>query len=640
MAKAAILMPYPDLKDIFDSLIHNYPRLTPMTVEYVQTDLIAEKAARLEQEGCELIIARGLQARLVRSAVEIPVIEMRASTQELETLVLELKQKSHPTPGETPRLGIIGFFNMFHSTERFNSLLDVDLRVYTATEIDQYNMLVNQADIDGCLGVIGGEFVLKQAAEHGLASCFLSMGEESAREALESASLVGYSIDLNKRSTAEINAMLDNTTYALAQVDEAGTIRLANRLFYEMLGKTPNEIIGKEAGEIVGDLSPNELKEALQTGREINASVVVLGHRTALMSIMPVQVEEHISGAILTFQESQRVTEMDSTLRKEAARQGQVARYNFDQIFAENPEFQHIISQLKRLSRYPAPVLLKGESGTGKGMLAECIHNYSLRWDSVFVTLDCSISHPDDLDEKLFGRYNSRKDADLSAVELARGGTLYLRQVELLSLETQYKILQLARGRYLGNGSNLAIPIDVKLILSTEANLQQKMQEGTFRRDLYYALNALRIEIPPLRNRREDIPFWFNTILSQRSRTLGRQIHLSPDAVQALVSFDWPGNLDQMSSLCDRLVLLAEKRNVSEEVLLQHLQAISSEQTIPEADPHETFLNTRARELLELLDRCHGSREKAAAELGISKTTLWRRMKKYGIARDLSLEEK
>ena len=166
------------------------------------------------------------------------------------------------------------------------------------------------------------------------------------------------------------------------------------------------------------------------------------------------------------------------------------------------------------------------------------------------------------------------------------------------------------------------------------------MQEGTFRRDLYYALNALRIEIPPLRNRREDIPFWFNTILSQRSRTLGRHIHLSPDAVQALVSFDWPGNLDQMSSLCDRLVLLAEKRNVSEEVLLQHLQAISSEQTIPEADPHETFLNTRARELLELLDRCHGSREKAAAELGISKTTLWRRMKKYGIARDLSLEEK
>ena len=111
----------------------------------------------------------------------------------------------------------------------------------------------------------------------------------------------------------------------------------------------------------------------------------------------------------------------------------------------------------------------------------------------------------------------------------------------------------MARGRYLGNGSNLAIPIDVKLILSTEANLQQKMQEGTFRRDLYYALNALRIEIPPLRNRREDIPFWFNTILSQRSRTLGRQIHLSPDAVQALVSFDWPGNLDQMSSLCDRL---------------------------------------------------------------------------------------
>ena len=112
MAKAAILMPYPDLKDLFGSLIHNYPRISPMTIEYVQSDLIAEKAARLEQEGCELIIARGLQARLVRAAVEIPVIEMRASTQELETLVLELKQKTHSAPGEIPRLAIIGFFNM------------------------------------------------------------------------------------------------------------------------------------------------------------------------------------------------------------------------------------------------------------------------------------------------------------------------------------------------------------------------------------------------------------------------------------------------------------------------------------------------------------------------------------------------
>ena len=638
MAKAAILMPYPELKDIFDSLIGNYPRLSPMTVEYVETDKVAEKAVSLARDGCDLIIARGLQARLIRAAVEIPVIEMRASTQELETLVLDLKAKTQLQEPEVPRLGIIGFFNMFHNTERFNSLLNVDLKVYTATDIDQYTGLVMQAVSDGCQGVIGGEVVMKQASSLGLFSVFLSMGEESAREALEAASLVGYSVDLLKRSNAEISAMLDNTAYAIVQVDETGSIRLANRAFCQLSGKKLPEIMGTPAESLIKDLSASDLRGVLSEAREIEAAVVTLGHRTALMSIMPVLLDNRVSGAILTFQESARVTEMDSTLRKETARQGQTAHYTFDQIFAANPAFQQVITQLKRLSRYSVPILLQGESGTGKGYLAQCVHNESLRRDGVFLTLDCSASHPDDLDEKLFGRYSSRKDGDQSAVDLARGGTLYIRQVELLSLETQYKILQLTRGHYRSNGSNLPMPINIRLVLSTEANLSQKVREGTFRKDLYYALNALRIDIPPLRSRREDIPSWFGAVLSDTCRTIGRQIHLTEEAMTALQDFDWPGNLDLMAGLCDRLVLLSEKRSVSADALLHHLREMSSEKSEETGSPEEHLMNPRAQELLDLLNRFHGNREKAAAELGISKTTLWRRMKKYGIARDLTME--
>ncbi len=637
MAKTAVLMPYPDLKDLFVSLVIYYPRLSIMGVEYASTDHVASRAVNLVQEGCELIIARGLQARLIRSAVTVPVIEMRASTQDLAILVLELKRKVNPVPGTAPRLGIIGFFNMFHSTEQFNSLLDVDLRVYTVTEIAQYGNQVNQAAADGCLGVIGGEVVQQRAAELGLVSCFLSMGEESAREALESASLVGYSIDLLKRSGAEMNAMLDNTSSALLQVDEKGIARNANRLFYQLISLPQEEVIGQKVTSLISDLQAREIQDALISGQEIDASVVTLGNRKALMSITPVMVEGHISGAILTFQEEHRITVMDFTLRKEAARQGLVAPTVFDQIFAENQDFRALLSQLKRIARYPAPVLLHGEPGTGKSMLAQCIHNESLRQDGPFVMLDCSSYHPDDLDEKLFGRFSSRKDSDLSAVELARGGTLYLRQVELLSTEAQYKVLQLMRGRYLGNGSNLPIDMDVRLVFSTEVSLWKRVSEGSFRSDFYYALNALRFDIPPLQARREDIPGWFGAILTERCREIGRRVNLTEDAMQALVAFDWPGNLDQMASLCSRLVLLSEKRTITEEALLQHLRGITHETTAAENVPAEPFVNPRARELLELLNRCHGNREKAAAELGISKTTLWRRMKHYGISRDLTL---
>ena len=636
MAKAAILMPYPDLKDIADAVISQYPRITPMTVEYVQTSDIAARAKALEEKGCEIIIARGLQARLVRAAVLIPVIEMRASTQELAALVLELKQTLNLPKNSVPKLGIIGFFNMFHSTERLGELLGVELKVYTVTNMDQYPELVSRAHQDGCLGVIGGDFVGRSAKELGLAFCFLKMGEESMREALEAASLAGYSIDVMKLSNAEMSAMLDNTFSAIMQVDAGGGVRRANRAFYHLLDKEPDAVIGRKAEEVIEDFPVNELSAALREGQETDASLVSLGRRNTLMSVTPVRVEEKIEGAILTFQESKRISEMDSRLRQERAKRGFVAKYTFDQIFAENKAFQRVISQLKRLSRYPSAVLLAGEPGTGKGILAQCIHNESLQRGGPFVTVDCSIWHPDDLDEKLFGRLSGHKDTDRSVVELARGGTLYLRQVELLSIETQYKLLQLAEGQYKSNDASLGVSIDVKLVISTEANLREKMLCGQFRKDLYYKLSALKVEIPPLRERREDIPGWFEGMLNDWSKKFARQIRLAADAKGFLSAYDWPGNLDQMESLCQRLVLLAEKRNVDEAMLREHLQAMDSE-PVPTLDESEASMNPKAAALLDLLNRCRGNREKAAAELGISKTTLWRRMKKYGIDRDLTV---
>ena len=195
MAKVSVLMPHPELRELAISLIAQYPRIEPIAIEYVQTGQISERARMLEREGCDLIVARGLQARIARDSVRIPVIEMRASTQELASQVLEMKHILSKA-GQRPCIGIIGFFNMFHSTERFSEILGVDLRVYVATDIEQYAFLVDRARGEGCTGVIGGEQVGQRAMQLGLAYRFLSMGEESIREAFEAASLLGYSIGL------------------------------------------------------------------------------------------------------------------------------------------------------------------------------------------------------------------------------------------------------------------------------------------------------------------------------------------------------------------------------------------------------------------------------------------------------------
>ena len=637
MAKAAVLMPYAELKETAEALLPLYPRITPMCVEFTETEQIRERAKQLADQGCELIVARGLQARMIREAVVIPVIEMRASTQELEGLVLSLRRQF--PEDETVRLGIIGFFNMFHSLELFNETLGkalrIDLRIYTATDIAQYARLVDEAREDKCRGVIGGETVCRRARALNLACRFLSMGEESMHEVLETASRVAYSIDLLKRSNAEMGAMLDNTFDAVVQTDTECTVLRANRAFYRLVDGRPGEIVGRPVESVVGSLEGFDLKAALKAGSQIDSMVIVVNRSTALMSMTPVLVDEKISGAVFTFQEGARISEMDVRLRQSAASRAPAARNTFDSLTSRNAGFQHLLEQARKLSRHDMAVLLWGEAGTGRCMLAECIHNASLRRNGPFVAFDCSIWHPDDLDEKLFGRFSSKREPDQSVVRQAMGGTLYLRSVELLSTETQYKLCCLTQGKYLYNTGE-EIPADVRLIASTECDLRARMEQGLFRRDLYYALSALCLQVPPLRKRPEDIPDLWQAAMAKYNGRYHRQMHMTDEAAAFLCEYGWPGNLDQMDSLCHRLTLLAAKRTVDAGTLREHLDALRAEDSPTDAGTSEQAGGARA-ELLEALKRFHGNRDRTAAYLGISKTTLWRRMKQCGIGRDLSV---
>ena len=638
MAKTAILMPYPELKQEAEAMIARYPRIQPMCVEYVETSMISQRAHDLEMQGCEMIIARGMQARIVRRSVVIPVSEMRASTQELESLVIALAKQTRKTPGSTVRIGIIGFFNMFHSMERFNEAigvaLGIELRIYTATDIEQYPLLVDRAYAEHCQGVIGGTVVGNRAAELGLNYAFLAMGEESMREVMETATRVAYSIDLMRNSRAEMSIMLDNTFSAIMQVDHEGTVLRANKACYQLLGMQSDEVVQRPITDVIEGLDKLSLAAVLQDGREMDLQVVVIQLRSVVINMIPVKVDEHIQGAILTFQEGRQISLMDAQLRQELVQQGYVARYAFKDMVTTSPDYHAVLRQAQRLAKHSQAVLLTGEAGVGKSIIAQCIHSASLRRDHAFVDFDCSVWHPDDIDEKLFGRFSTRKDAELSTVELSRGGTLYIRHPQLMSPETQYKLFQLASGRYIQNSRNEIQEMDVRLIVSTTADLKECLRSGRLREDLYFVLSALRLEVPPLRQRVSDIVPLFTRILEEWSRRYKRNMVLTSAAEAFLKQYSWPGNLDQMNSLCKRLVLLADSRTVSDSVLSRHLSEMTG-QTQETESRADVYRDPRAGALMDVLMRNHGNRERTAAELGISKTTLWRRMKEYGIDRRL-----
>lgn len=632
MAKIAVLVPYRELCEIARPLVDQYPPMQTMCVEYASTDTVGERARALQEQGCELIVSRGLHAKIIRTQVHIPVVELRVTAQELGGVLLELKEE---LADPCPRLGVIGLENMFCDTARFDHLFGIRL---DRRLVDHSNLLApstEQAVREGCQAVVGGELVCETARRLGIPCRFIPVGEESVRTALDTASRICYAIDTEKRNSAEMDAMLNYTFSGILQVDREGLVRRVNRAGYGLLGRPSKELLGQPITRLLPNLNEKLLQDTLTLGKEAYAFLLDINHKAVVVNIAPVLVDEGIEGAVLTFQEGRRITEMDKELRRELYQRGFIAKYNFDNLVSDSAESQRVIALARRIAKYPAPVLLTGEAGTGKSILAQCIHNESLARKNAFVPVDCSAWMAETLDNMLFGNYSTRHDGGDSMVELAQGGTLYLDHVEALPLETQYKLLGAIQGRFLHNGANRPTAISVRVIASTEANLIAKVEKGEFRRDLYYALSVLSLELLPLRRRREDILGWVDRTLEEWQEKYKRYVHLTQGARAFLNSYDWPGNLTQINNVCERIVLLTEKRNIDEAFVRRQLEQVTPK-LLPGSERVVLYKDQKAVQIAQLLRKHAGSREKVAAELGVSKTTLWRYMKKYGIEEDFS----
>lgn len=632
MAKTAILVPYPDMCETVRTLLEDYPSLHVMSVEYNHTAQVQARAQELERAGCDLIVARGLQALLIGQAVALPLVEIQVTAQELGLLAVDIKEKLQQ---DCPSIGLVGFANMFADTSYFGKLFQIDLRRYLVTNDGDLAQAAELAIREGAQAIIGGEVVCETARRHGVPFRFLSAGVEGIRTALASAARAAYAIDTEKRNSAEMNTMLDNIHSGIIQIDCACTVKRANREAFNLLELQPQQMNGHSIREVLPKLDGHVVESAIQNNREAYASYMDQRHRTIIINILPIVVGSETNGALLTLQEGTRVMEMDSELRRELFQRGFIARHTFANLVCKSPAMTSVVERAKRIARYHAPILLLGEEGTGKAIMAQCIHNESLLRENAFVTVDCSAWLPETLDTQLFGNYTTRKDSTACLVELAEGGTLYLSHVDALSYEMQYKLLSLIGGRFLHNGSNRPSSANVRLIASSSRNLSELVEQGTFRNDLYYALSVLSLELPPLNRRREDIIGWVELYLKQWQEKYNRYVRLTQGAVRFLQEYDWPGNLDQVKMICERTILLAERRNVDEVFLQKELRQIAPR--MPEAGtPVKAERDQKAAEILEALQRFHGNRDQVASALGISKTTLWRYMKKYGIERNFS----
>lgn len=633
MARIAILVPFPEMVETARRVLRQYPELDVMCVEYRPTQEAAERAAQLKAEGCELIVCRGLQALLIRESVDLPVVEMRVTSQELGSIVLRLKEQIG-TP--RPVIALIGFGNMLSDTGRFDDLFGIRLRRYVVTKSEELALQAERSAKEGADAMIGGEVVCEEAKRLGVPAIPLPGEDESFHLAFREAKRSAYAIDLQHRNSEEIYSMLNHSPNGMLQLDGKGTILRANTAACDLLAMEPGQLQGHPLQEALPQIDPQIFDRVLEEGTESYTTMRDRGSgRTLILNASPIMVNERIEGAFLTIQEDARVIEMEAELRRELYRQGHRASYEFSTMVAQSKETKEMIAEAKRIARLPAPILIMGETGVGKSAIAQSIHNESLLRENGFAAIDCSGWMPETVDTILFGTYGARRDTPSCLARLAENGTLYIAHVDALQPESQYKLLCLIRGTFLHNGNPQPSVANVRVIASTDTNLITRVEDGSFRPDLYYALSVLTLEVLPLRRRREDISGWTDRYLRMWQKQYKRFVHLTDGARQFLEEYSWPGNLDQLSSVCERTVLLMQKRNVDEVFLRRQL-----EETAPHVQKGTEkivlYRDPEGEEVAEVLRRCDGNREKAAAELGISKTTLWRRMKKYGIEKDFT----
>ena len=311
------------------------------------------------------------------------------------------------------------------------------------------------------------------------------------------------------------------------------------------------------------------------------------------------------------------------------------ATYSFDGIVGDSPEMRQMYALMHQAVDSDATVLIHGESGTGKELVARSFHFDGPRRHAPFLAVNCAAIPETLIESELFGHeegaFTDATSQRIGVFERARGGTLLLDEIGDMPMVLQAKLLRVLQEREIQRvGGTDAIPVDVRVIASTNKDLEEAVQAGAFRDDLFYRLAVFPIAVPPLRERREDIPLLANHFLKKHAKRLGKSVSgFSNAALRAVFQYDWPGNVREMENAIERAILLETSRVLQ----VHNLSPMVVSQSVPRAAPAAilSLAETERQAIAQAYDRAAHNVAEAARALGVNRTTLYRKLKRYGL---------
>jgi PAS domain S-box-containing protein len=443
---------------------------------------------------------------------------------------------------------------------------------------------------------------------------------------------------MGRQTENQTKIILDSIADGVFTVDSDLKVTSFNRSAEKITGIKKEEAIGRQCWEVFKASICEKrcaLKHTMNTGQPVlNQSVYIVnlyGERlpVSISTGLLKDEQDNVIGGVETFRDLSVVEE----LRKELTK-----RHSFQDIISKNKEMRRLFGVLEQVSESDATILLEGESGTGKELFAKAIHALSPRKAGPLITINCG-SLPDTLlESELFGyekgAHSTAFKDKAGRLAVANGGTLFLDEIGDISPAMQVRLLRVLQDKtYEPLGSTKSLKTDVRIVAATNKKLQRLVDEGKFRQDLFYRINVVKLVLPPLRERREDIPLLVEHFIRKLSRLSGKEIQgLSPEVFPTIMAHDFPGNVRELENIIEYATVVCKDGLIGFEHLPDFLKNAEESRLnrLPEARP--CSLDEMERSYIrEALRRNQWNRSATAAEMGIHPTTLWRKMKRLGI---------
>ena len=455
----------------------------------------------------------------------------------------------------------------------------------------------------------------------------------------------------------QFKLIIDNVSDGIIAVDDTGHITVFNEAAQRLTGRAAGDVVGRHVNDVLPEIgfartlaaasspsgsppifpSESDSQSAAPEVRRINSTLVNVTR-------VPIVVDGSCVGAIGTFQDIGRLQALEKNLRRRLYTRGHVARFTFGDIVGTSSAVRAAVSKAKRFASVDSTVLILGETGTGKELFAQSIHSASARRDGPFVAVNCAALPETLLESELFGYVEgaftgAKREGKQGLFELAHHGTIFLDEIAGMPLRLQARLLRVLQEREVMRlGDDRTIPVDVRVIAASNKDLRSLVADGLFQADLYYRLDVLKLVVPPLRDRPEDIPLLANAFAETLSRKLGTAFRgFADDALAILSAHAWPGNVRELKNTVEKCLVLSESGIITRSEVVDAMGDPPNIGTGDTADPShggaepdlESLVRAAEREsIARALKACGGNRSEAARRLGIDRTTLWRKLRR------------